>query len=169
MKWLAFHSDDLIYTKSLSRGPIFPPMGGFPPLERSFQVVIEISVNSVRNWDVGVGGVEVSLELLDLQKWFTYQNLQNFTRKQIEIFSVLYFNHEWFKTKGTKDIRDFMLILARPCFSAPPAFAHLEPCNIKTTYRIYSWIFCLQYKNGHVQISKFYLRNVWGNVRLILN
>ncbi len=33
------------------------------------------------------GWVGVSLKLLALQKWFTYQNLQNFTRKTARLFA----------------------------------------------------------------------------------
>ncbi len=44
---------------------------------------------------LGGMGVEVSVELLDLQKWFTYQNLQDFTREQMKMFEILSFHCIW--------------------------------------------------------------------------
>ena len=43
-------------------------------------LVIPVQIRSKNSWGGGVG-LGVSLKLLTLQKWFTYQNLQNFTRK----------------------------------------------------------------------------------------
>ncbi len=46
-------------------------------------------------------------------------------------------NDEKFQTKYTKDMRDFMSILARPRFSAPPAFARLDPCICRGTLKCF--------------------------------
>ncbi len=53
-------------------------------------VVPEISVNLVRNLKSCMG-VGVSQELLSPQKWFTYQNLWNFTGECMKVFSGLCF------------------------------------------------------------------------------
>ena len=58
-----------------------------------FLVIPEISVNLVRNLNCCMGG-GLPQELLGPQKWFTYQNLQNFKRKYFRVFSALCFHEK---------------------------------------------------------------------------
>ncbi len=56
---------------------------------RGFVDISEISANLLRNLKGCVcGGGGLTQEVLGPQKWFTYQNLQNFTRKCMKVFPV---------------------------------------------------------------------------------
>ena len=72
------------------QGPIPAPIGGILPFQDSFGW----SLRSVQiHWENEKGAL--SQEPFYLQKWFTYQNLQNLASKNMEIFPTLYLYYNW--------------------------------------------------------------------------